>query len=98
MAQGETDAVGGFMAERRPAVLDRAIRAIAECDVADIETECHRLRGTLATYELNEAADLIEVLESIARQSHDDAAATETARALTISGLETIAETLGDSS
>lgn len=93
----DRDAVEDFMAERRPAVLDRAIQAIAECDIADMETECHRLRGTLASYDLTSAAELVEVLESIARQSHDDPSAVETARALTVSGLEGIAESLASS-
>lgn len=70
----------------------RAVTSIAECPTAVFADEYHRLRGTIATYELTDAAELIGVLESTAREQREDPTAVEVMRSLGASSPETMAQ------
>lgn len=62
------------MAERRASVLDRAITSLTTCPPADLRAECHRLVGTLGSYELTDAARAVRSLhDALLGEGEDEA-------------------------
>ena len=62
---GESDAVLAFIRERQAAVLDDAIASLEASSVDDLPRVVHAIHGTLGSYQLHDAHELIAGLAAL---------------------------------
>lgn len=95
--EGESPEIRRFVEERRRSVLSRAVATLRDCPDDDLEAHAHRLKGTLALYELTSAAAVAAALERTLQTAGPDGSARVTARADAVLGLESALATLDES-
>lgn len=90
----ESASIERFIRGRQFVLMQRAIAAIAVADDSDLQYQFHRLAGSLGTYRLHTAAELLYRLEERARVHAEQASSLDGLRSEALSGLRAIASTI----
>ena len=85
--EAESDAVLAFIRERQAEVLADAIGQLSACSVAELPAVVHAAYGTVGSYRLDEAHDVIARLAAVVREPASTEADIEAARASAIADL-----------
>jgi hypothetical protein len=86
-ASGESEAVLAFMREQGAAVLRRAIADVESCPAERLPEVAHAWKGTLGSYQLDAAHDLVAELQDVVRDPDTTPDEATAARARTVAGL-----------
>ncbi len=91
----ESPRVADFINAKQDQVLAKAVVALDSASDEQLPGEVHRLIGTLGTYGLSDAVDLLRPLDELLKSGSDERGATEQERAAALAGLRGIVSARG---
>jgi len=86
----ESESVERFIRDRQLVLMRRAIATLAAAGDDELQFQFHRLAGSLGTYQLHAAAQLLRELEGRAQTPSEAGASHDGLRAEAVSGLRVI--------
>ncbi len=87
----ESDGMQAFISARQSDILHRSIEVVRDCPDDQLGAELHRMAGSLGTFQLLDAYDLVRDLESVVASG--DPSLVSAARADSLAKLQAMAIT-----
>jgi hypothetical protein len=88
--ESESDAVLAFMRERQAEVLANAIDLVANCSPEDLSAAVHKASGSVGSYRLTAAHDLLNALMAVMSDPASSPSDIQTAHAKTLDALRAL--------